>query len=1082
MSATTRMASILVTDLAGSTELRVRLGEDRAEELRRVHDALLVDAVTRNGGTVVKGLGDGVLATFAGAADAIAAAVAIQQAADAHTRRHPGEPLVVRAGLSAGDVTEEDGDCFGTPVIEASRLCGVAEPGRILASDLVRAMARGRGGHRFHVVGELDLKGLPEAVETVEVGWEPDSGGAVPLPAALVGLAVPLAGRASELQRVKEAWSEAVDGHRQVVFLAGEPGIGKTRLASEIAHLAAAEGAVVLHGGCDEALDVAYRPVVDALVHLIDHIDVDVLEAHGDAVGGELTRLVPGLAAKVPGLAPAGSEEGDVGRLRLFEAVVDLLGRVAEERPVLLVLDDLHWADRSSLLLLRHLVRSPRLGSLLVLGTYRDTDLDRVHPLSAALGELRREPGVQRVALQGLEVEDIERFLAGAAGHEVGEDGVAVAEVLRAETAGNPLFVSEVVRHLVERGVFYEEDGLWRTDRALLERVGVPEGVREVIGHRLSALAPDAGDLMSAAAVVGVEFDAGVVAEVTGRTVDDVVDVLDEGVRRGLLVETDRLDRYRFAHALVRQTLVDELSLSRRVRLHGRVAVALEQRRAPAAELAHHFAGAAALGYAEQAVTYSARAAEEAVAALAYEEAAAWLRQALEAEELLEPPDPGRRGRLYLELGLAENLIGDVTVAFATFEAAAAEARAAGDTELLARTALGFGGENAVWAGLGDLRGPALVDEALEALPPGDSAPRARLLARKGQWLILAPEPAERVALGEEAVAMARRLGDRQELAAVLVDYHEALRGANRVEEQRAVSQELVAMAEAAGDEAALATALYFRGSNELAMADVNALRRTLDEMGERAVRARALSAWGGVVGGRSVLAIAEGRWDDLPDLLAEYRRSDFGLGSVNDAVADLRHANIALLQGRYADMADEWQGVADRHPDVMTWFPYRTISLGLIGDADGAHRALAEWESGPVARMPATFRLNNAVLDSLVAGVLGDELFARRARAVLETVPGRYVSTGVESFLGAVDHHLGVALRVLGEVDEAERLLRAAVGGYDRNGIRSFRVHAALELAELGVPDAARFAAEARAGAEEMAMSGLRSRLAALP
>jgi adenylate cyclase len=171
----TQTATILVTDLVASTELRARVGEEEAERLRRVHDALLRAAVEGSGGRVVKGLGDGVLASFAGAADALAAAIAIQRGIARHRRRHPAHPLWVRIGVSSGDVSVEDGDVFGTPVIEASRLCAAAEGGAILAADLVALLARGRGGHRFSPAGDLVLKGLPNPMSTVHVGWRPRS-------------------------------------------------------------------------------------------------------------------------------------------------------------------------------------------------------------------------------------------------------------------------------------------------------------------------------------------------------------------------------------------------------------------------------------------------------------------------------------------------------------------------------------------------------------------------------------------------------------------------------------------------------------------------------------------------------------------------------------------------------------------------------------------------------------------------------------------------------------------------------------------------------------------------------------------
>jgi class 3 adenylate cyclase len=261
--------SVLFTDLVGSTELRVRLGEEAADALRRTHDALLSDAITRHGGSVVKGLGDGVMATFESAADGVAAAVAVQQAADAHGRRQPSEAIGVRVGLSIGDVSTEEGDVFGVPVVEAARLCAAATGGEILAAELVRALARGRGGFAFEPMGDLELKGLAEPVPACRVLWEPlleraeASGAAVPIPAPLAGaLTTVYVGRDELRARLAEEWQAARTGAPRTVLLAGEPGVGKTRTAAELSRAAFADGALVLFGRCDEDLGVPYQPFV----------------------------------------------------------------------------------------------------------------------------------------------------------------------------------------------------------------------------------------------------------------------------------------------------------------------------------------------------------------------------------------------------------------------------------------------------------------------------------------------------------------------------------------------------------------------------------------------------------------------------------------------------------------------------------------------------------------------------------------------------------------------------------------------------------------------------------------------------
>src|SRR5688572_10307026 len=263
-------AIVLFTDLVGSTELRSRLGEDAAEELRRDHDRLIAGAVEANRGRLVKNLGDGVMATFTGASDAVTAAVGIQQALDRHNRSGSSDaPLEVRIGIGAGDVAFEAEDCFGTPVIEAARLCAAAGGGRILVTEVVRVLAGTAGGHQFAPVGALDLKGLPAPVPACEVTWVPLAGPLLPMPGLLSRAGRIFVGRDEELERLLGLWKEAMAGERRVALLAGEPGIGKTRLAVELAGAIRESGGIVLAGRCDEDLGVPYQPFVEALRHYV---------------------------------------------------------------------------------------------------------------------------------------------------------------------------------------------------------------------------------------------------------------------------------------------------------------------------------------------------------------------------------------------------------------------------------------------------------------------------------------------------------------------------------------------------------------------------------------------------------------------------------------------------------------------------------------------------------------------------------------------------------------------------------------------------------------------------------------------
>ena len=399
-------ATVLFTDLTGSTEIRRSIGDDRADDLRRRHDDAVRAAAAEHLGEVVKGTGDGLMIVFPAAAEGVAGAVAIQRAIVRLSReRSLDAPLAVRVGLSAGDVAWADDDCFGTAVVEAARLCDASGGGRILVSEVVRLLAGSRGGHVFESVGTLDLKGLGP-LPAYEVRWSPaDDPAASPLPPALAhpDTTLPLVGRAEEREQITTAWKKAREGAPHLVLVGGEPGVGKTRLVAEVARQAHADGAVVLFGRCDDEMGVPYQPFAEAIAAFAASMpDAGAL---ADALGpaaADLARLVPSLTTRLQ-LAEPLRADPETERYRLFEGVASFLSTLSSQAPVVLVArrpplggapDPAAAAPPAA--------RRPRPESLLVVATYRDTDLGRGHPLAEALADLRREPDVVRVVLRGL--------------------------------------------------------------------------------------------------------------------------------------------------------------------------------------------------------------------------------------------------------------------------------------------------------------------------------------------------------------------------------------------------------------------------------------------------------------------------------------------------------------------------------------------------------------------------------------------------------------------------------------------------------------------------------------------------------
>ncbi len=1043
--------TVLFTDLVGSTELMTRLGDLSYDDLRGEHFARLRDAVAAHGGHEVKNTGDGLLATFGAAAVAVRAAVAIQQATDRHAAS-AGLALSVRVGVALGDVTFEDGDVFGTPVVEAARLVAAARPGQILATAVVRVVAGSRSGATFTDLGAVELKGLPEPLPACEVAWEALAA-ALPLPSLLVAAGRIFVGRKSELERLRQRWKEVGTGERRLVLVGGEPGVGKTRLATELAHRLHDEGALVLAGRCDEDLGVPYQPMVEALRHYLTHVSAPRLGRHA----GELARLVPELARLVPGLPEPLRSDPETERYRLFDAVAAWLSDASMESAVLLVVDDLQWAAKPTLLLLRHVVRSSDPMKLLVVGTYRDTDVGRGHPLAELLADIPRLETAERLPLTGLDVPAVAAFLERAAGHELDEEGGELARVVWRETEGNPFFVAEVLRHLAESKAIEERDGRWVLTAAL-EDLGIPEGVRDVVGRRLSRLSEAANRVLACASVVGLEFEPALVQAAGGFSEDVVLGVLEEAVATRLLVEVPgAVPRNRFAHALVRATLYDELTAARRVALHRRVAEGIEARyvghlddHLPA--LAHHWARASApAAETARAVDYATRAGDRALAQLAHDEAVTYYRSAL---DLLSAT--GTRGEdghcleLLIALGDAQRRAGDPASRDTLLEASAL-AQARGDADALARAALA-NSRGMYWSAGGgvDTERVATLETALTAVGDAPTAVRARLLATLGLELVFTPDRARRIRFSDEALGIARSVGDAGTLAQVLMSRAWTINAPDTLAERLADATELLGLADGFGDPLVQFIAHFLRarltlesGETEGGSQAVGRVRALADELGQPIPRF--MARWVSV--GHALRA---GRLDEADQLA--HQALEIGVASGQpDArlIFLLQRFAIRFEQGRLGELEPDLSDVHDRHPAIPGIAALLAAAKCQAGREDEARTLLERLAAASFELPKDPLWLGFLTVAAHVACHLDDHASARIFYDLLEPFPTQF-GVLASTNIGCTAHYLGRLSATLGHLAQAEEHLRAAATMHERIDAPIWLARTRLEWAEL--------------------------------
>jgi DNA-binding CsgD family transcriptional regulator len=896
-------------------------------------------------------------------------------------------------------------------------------------------------------------------------------------------------GRHHEIEALCTALDAACAGGGRLVLLAGEPGIGKTRTALELTAHATDLDARIVWGRChEEAGAPPYWPWVQILRAMASARDKAELRADLDSGASDIADIVPEIRARLPDLDPPASlSDPSETRFRLFGSITRFLINTSRRQSLVLVLDDLHWADVPSLRLLEFLAQEMADSRLMVIGTYRETELSRRHRLSDTLGALARVRHVVRLHLSGLNADDVRRFVATAAGMV---PPASLTSAIHNQTEGNPLFVREVVRFLAQEGHF---SGAAASTSA--PAIRLPEGVRDVIGRRLNLMSLACNEILAIAAVIGREFTLDVLVRSSQpRTEETVLEALDEALAACIVEETGP-GLYQFTHALVRITLYDELRTGQRRRLHHAVGEAIEtvhrrDAKSVLADLAHHFRATGLGADVERAVDYTTRAGQSADAALAFEDAINHFQNALDMLDTMSADDPERRCHLLVLLGDAQRKANDFPHALETLRAAADIARSRHMSVVLAEAAYIYA--DITWRDTAhmDARSGPFLEEALNGLPETEAVLRVRLMGALARDRLHIGRVDESRALSTQAITMARGLGDPAALATSMAGLSDFPWQPHETEQMLAEVREVTEVGERAND---LEVALrgHFRGvSLLLELGDIRAAVATIETIHRLNQRLRQpfFTVW--ELGLKATMALMRGALDEAEQLIIQSMRTQIPLKTQITDPVSLVIFTLRREQGRLRELGPMVTAFVRQNDAFSTWRPGLALLYIELGDLDAARVVFADLAADDFHSLPRDGRWAMCIMYlAEVCEALDDAARAQVLYQLLLPWAGRnIVIGGGTGFWGSSDRFLGLLAAIERRWLDAERHFTEALAMNERLGAHAPLAHTYRDFGTMfarraypgDLARASRYLAEAGERAATLGLTALAGRVAA--